>query len=267
MTHPPSQPVIDAIFALHHNLPRQGPGSDETTRHLLRLANHGRPRPRVLDVGCGPGRAALLLAAEADAHVVAVDLHQPFLDELAGTAAEQDLSERISTVNCSMDRLPFPDHSFDIIWAEGAVYNIGFGTALQAWRRLLAPNGVLVVTEIEWSTATPAPPTKTFWAGSYPLRTTEENRAAAQSAGYRVSAHYPLPESDWWDEYYTLLSERLDTADPTRPGMAEAISTQREEIALRREYGADYRYAGYVLHPAHPVGTGSNDIPGPRPDR
>lgn len=152
MTQPPANPVTDAFFALHHNLPRQGPGSDETTRHLLRLAGCGRSRPRVLDVGCGPGRAALLLAAEADAHVVAVDLHQPFLDE-------------------------------------------------------------------------------------------------------RVSAHHPLPESDWWDEYYTPLSERLDTADPTRPGMAEAMSTQREEITLRREHGGDYRYAGYILHPAHPVKT------------
>ncbi|MGO4617551.1 class I SAM-dependent methyltransferase [Nocardia sp. 2YAB30] len=62
---------------------------------------------------------------------------------------KQDLSERISTVNCSMDQLPFPDHSFDMIWAEGAVYNIGFDIALRAWRRLLIPDGVLVVTEIE----------------------------------------------------------------------------------------------------------------------
>ncbi|MEV6139183.1 class I SAM-dependent methyltransferase [Nocardia sp. NPDC051990] len=255
MTQPLSNPVTDAFFALHHNLPRQGPGSDETTRHLLRLAGPGRSRPRVLDVGCGPGRAALLLAAEADAHVVAVDLHQPFLDELADTAAQQDLSERISTVNCSMDQLPFPDHSFDMIWAEGSVYNIGFDTALRAWRRLLTPDGVLVVTEIEWSTDTPAPPPRAFWADSYPLRTTEENTTAARSAGYRVSAHHPLPESDWWDEYYTPLSERLDAADPTRPGMAEAISAQREEITLRREHGGDYRYAGYVLHPAHPANT------------
>ena len=45
-SHPDS--VIDAFFALHHNLPRQGPGSDETTRHLLRLTNHGRPRPRAM---------------------------------------------------------------------------------------------------------------------------------------------------------------------------------------------------------------------------
>ncbi|TDP33023.1 hypothetical protein [Nocardia ignorata] len=66
-----------------------------------------------------------------------------------------------------------------MFWAEGSVYTIGFDIALQAWRRLLTPDGVLVVTEIEWSTGT----TLAFWANSYPLRTTEENTAAAQSAG------------------------------------------------------------------------------------
>lgn len=55
----------DAFFALHHGLPRQGPGSDTTTRHLLSLAGPLPERPRVLDLGCGPGRSALLLAAEA----------------------------------------------------------------------------------------------------------------------------------------------------------------------------------------------------------
>ncbi|MDG4865538.1 transferase, partial [Streptomyces sp. T-3] len=51
----------EAFFTLHHGLPRQGPGSDATTRHLLSLAGPLPARPRVLDLGCGPGRAALLL--------------------------------------------------------------------------------------------------------------------------------------------------------------------------------------------------------------
>lgn len=31
--------------------------------------------------------------------------------------------------------------------------------------------------------------------------------------------------------------------------MAQAIAASSEEIALRREHGEDYRFAGYVLHP------------------
>jgi hypothetical protein len=63
---------------------------------------------------------------------------------------------------------------------------------------------------------------------------------------------YPQPERDWWQEYYTPLLERISAADPTLPGMREAIDTERAEIALRREHGQDYRYAGYVLRPVRP---------------
>ncbi|MFI7103452.1 methyltransferase domain-containing protein, partial [Streptomyces sp. NPDC050161] len=254
-------PVTQAFFDLHHGLPRQGPGSDATTRRLLEAAGPLPRRPRVLDAGCGPGRSALLLAREAKAHVTAVDLHQPFLDQLTDRAARLGLSERIVTVNCSMDQLPFPDGSFDVIWAEGAVYTIGFDIALRAWHRLLAPGGVLVLTEIEWLTATPSAPARTYWDGAYPLRTGTANAEAARAAGYRVDAHWPLPEDDWWDEYYTPLTERIAHADPARPGMSQALAALQEEITLRREHGGHYNYAAYVLHRHNPVHARTNGTP------
>lgn len=242
-------PAINAFFTLHDGLPRQGPGSDATTRRLLSLAGPLPERPRVLDAGCGPGRAALLLAAEARAEVTAVDLHQPFLDALDEAAAAQGLDGHVHTVNCSMADVPRPDGGFDMIWAEGSAYIIGFDTALRAWRRLLAPGGVLVVTECEWATEAPAPQSRAFWDAAYPLRTTEQNTATAQDAGYEVRATWPQPDADWWDEYYTPLSERVATADQTAPGMAQAVEATQAEIALRRDHGRDYRYTGYVLRP------------------
>lgn len=242
-------PVAEAFFALHDGLPRQAPGSDATTRHLLELAGPLPHRPRALDAGCGPGRSALLLAQEAGARVTAVDVHQPFLDTLAAEAARRGLAGRITVVNHSMDRLPFPDHRFDVIWAEDSVYTIGFDTALRLWRRLLAPGGVLAVTEVEWSTPHPSAPARAFWDDAYRLRTGAANAAAARAAGYRVDAHWPLPESDWWSEYYTPLSARAAAADTARPGMREAVDAVRKEIALRREHGGDYRCAAYVLRP------------------
>ncbi|WP_432036533.1 GNAT family N-acetyltransferase [Streptomyces cucumeris] len=254
--------MTTALFALHQGLPRQGPGSDTTTARLLRLAGPLPPRPRIMDLGCGPGRSALVLAAATGGHVTGVDLHQPFLDELSGAATRDGLSDRIAALNHSMDEPPFADGSFDLIWAEGSVYNIGFGTALRAWRRLLAPRGVLVVTEAEWATSCPAPRVRAFWDAAYPLRSRADNVRTAEEAGYRVGAHHPLPDGDWWTEYYTPLTRRLATADPDRPGMAQAVAAVREEIDLRRDHGADYRYAGYVLHPVTPdAGPGPDADP------
>ncbi|ATL32140.1 bifunctional class I SAM-dependent methyltransferase/N-acetyltransferase [Streptomyces formicae] len=240
--------ITHAFFALHHGLPRQGPGSDATTRRLLSLAGALPERPRVLDLGCGPGRAALLLAAEAGAEVTAVDLHEPFLDELRASAEARGLTGSITAVNADMTELPHPDGSFDLIWAESSAYAVGFDTALRAWRRLLAPGGALVLTECEWTTAEPSAAARAFWDQHYPLRTGEENLRAATGAGYSVLGVHAQPESDW-DEYYGPLGARADAAAPQSPGMAEALAATREEIAMRREHGTEFGYTGYVLRP------------------
>lgn len=249
MSDSENSPIVNGFVELHRGLPRQGPGSDTTTRRLLELARPLPGQPRVLDLGCGPGRASLLLAAEAGAEVTAVDLHRPFLDELERAAAERGLSPRIRTVHRSMADLPYPDRSFDAVWAEGSAYNLGFDTALRSWRRLLAEDGVLVATECEWATEQPSARARAFWERTYPLRTAEENAAAAREAGYRVAAVLPLPDEDWFDEYYTPLAERIAAADPAVPGMAEAAAAAQKEIELRQSHGEDYRYTGYVLRP------------------
>ncbi|TXL87529.1 class I SAM-dependent methyltransferase [Streptomyces sp. IB2014 016-6] len=240
--------LYDAFFSLHHGLPRQGPGSEATTRRLLSFAGPLPSRPRALDLGCGPGRVSLLLAAEAGAHVTAVDLHEPFLDELRHAADARGLGGSISTESADMAELPYPDGSFDLLWAESSIYSIGFDNGLARWRRLLAPGGTLVVTECEWTAAEPSAEARAFWDEQYPLRTTGENSAAAVAAGYTVLEVYPQPESDW-DEYYGPLGERADSADPQAPGMARALALTRAEIAMRREHGTEYGYTGYVLRP------------------
>jgi SAM-dependent methyltransferase len=118
MTPDSSDPVINAFFALHEALPRQGPGSDDTTRRLLELAAPP-PGPRALDLGCGPGRASLVLA-EAGADVTALDLYQPYLDALQAAAAWHGVAARIHPVCASMADPPFPDGSFELLWAEGS---------------------------------------------------------------------------------------------------------------------------------------------------
>lgn len=244
----------NAFFALHRALPRQSPGSDATTRRLLELVGPRPDRPRVLDLGCGPGRASLLLAAEAGAEVTAVDLHQPFLDELREAAEARGLGGRIRTVRADMADLTGPDFtdgSFDLVWAEGSAYLVGFDTALRDWRRLLAPGGAMAVTECVWTTDAPSPGARAFWEPHATLRPVAANTAAAVAAGWQVTGVLVQPDSDW-DEYYVPLAERVAAADPSAPGMAEALAATRQELAARRDHGTEYGYAGYVLRPSGP---------------
>lgn len=240
---------VEAVFRrAHTGLPREAPGSADTTRLLLRLAGDVAPRPRIVDIGCGTGPSALVLAAETGGDVVAVDLHEPFLRELDAAAAAAGVQDRVRTLAAPMADLPLPDGSADVVWAEGSAYLMGFDAALRGWRRLLAPGGVLVLTEAEWTTPGPAPAARAFWDPAYPgMRTTDENVRAALAAGWTVSAVYLLPDSDW-DAYYVPLAARID--ELRREGIDPALLDEvGREIDVRRRHGADYGYTGYVLRP------------------
>jgi SAM-dependent methyltransferase len=241
----------ELFWTLHEGLPRQGPGSDDTTRRLLSIAAPP-PGARALDVGCGPGRSTLVLAADG-LRVTAVDLHQPFLDELTAAAAARGLADRVDAAHVDMAALPYPDGAFDLIWAEGSAYVLGFRTALTQWRRLLKPGGVLVLTEAELTTLQPAERVQQFWKQAYPgMRSTPENVAHAMQCGYTVAATYLLPHSDWWEEYYSPLETRVErfAADPAITAEAQlrlTLGAVREEIELRLLHPGDYGYTGYVL--------------------
>ena len=61
--------AAEVSWALHSDLPREGVGSDATTRSLLELTAPLPASPRALDVGCGPGGALVLTdAIRAAAH-------------------------------------------------------------------------------------------------------------------------------------------------------------------------------------------------------
>jgi SAM-dependent methyltransferase len=239
----------EQIFWLaHEDLPREAPGSAATSRLLLELAGGLPSQPRVVDIGCGPGPASLVLAAETGGTVLAVDTHRPFLARLRAAASTAGLGDRIVPIEASMRELPLPDGSADLVWAEGSAYVMGFDEALAGWRRLLAPNGVLVLTEAEWTTPHPLPAAASFWAAGYPgMRTIDGNVRAALAAGWTVHATYRLPDSDW-AAYYDPLAERIEQLrgrglDPA------ALDGVGHEIDVWRRHGADYGYTGYVLRP------------------
>jgi ubiquinone/menaquinone biosynthesis C-methylase UbiE len=64
-----------------------------------------------------------------------------FLGHLQERAAAGQ-ARRIQTVAADMQRLPFRDGGFDLIWSEGAAYVMDFDAALAAWRPLARAGGL-----------------------------------------------------------------------------------------------------------------------------
>ena len=129
---------LDFIISLHIKLYRQGPGSDEETLKAIKLTGLSElTELTILDLGCGTGAQTNVLANHLNGTIIALDLFQPFLDVLEARIKHPN----VRTFQGSMDDLPFEKESFDLIWSEGAVYNMGFENGLKYLHPFLKKNG------------------------------------------------------------------------------------------------------------------------------
>jgi ubiquinone/menaquinone biosynthesis C-methylase UbiE len=242
---------MDIFFDIHKDLPREGPGDSKSTRQALAWLKNLPPNPLILDIGCGPGMQTLDLARYTNGKVLAVDTHQPFLEQLQKRAQAAALSARITTANQSMFDLPFPKQSFDLLWSEGTIYIIGFEEGLRTWRSLLKPGGYLAVTEISWLKPNPPEAVHSYWMAEYPgMHNIEENLNSLRAAGYREIGHFTLPPSSWWTDYYNPIEARLPRLREKYRGKTEAealLDATQKEIDIYRKFSDWYGYVFYVM--------------------
>jgi SAM-dependent methyltransferase len=245
----------DALFLLHRDLPREGPGSDACTAEALRRLPGLPSDPVVIDLGCGPGRSSLVLAETLEVKVIAVDRHGPFLDQLARTAAERGLSHLIEPRQADMSAPDLPPGLVDLIWSEGSAYVLGFAEALRAWRPLLKPGGLMAVSECTWLVDDPPKEARAFWESAYPtMGTVAINRRRAEDAGLEVLGTFPLPSSAWWDEYYTPLLDRAAALWPTADAnLLKLLDETEREADLYWRHGESYGYVFYLLRVSGPL--------------
>jgi len=239
------------LFTLFEGLDRQGPGQRACT---IRMFDRLSPleNAKILDIGCGAGSQTLALARHCrNCTITSVDIHQPFLDALRRKADEVGISDRITTVNASMDDLPFVRESFDLIWSEGSVFVMGFEKGLVYWNHFLRPGGSMALTEMVWFTDHPSDEVATFMQEGYPAMTTVPDcERIIGTAGYRIIDSFRLPDEAWWKEFYDPLATRISKISEQYSGEPDAMAMldmTRKEIALFRQYSGEYGYQAFLL--------------------
>ena len=137
---------------------RLHPGGERLTRRLADLAGIERGR-RVLDVACGSGASALLLARELECDVVGVDLGSRAIEHAADAARTAGLQSRARFVLGDAEALPFPDAGFDVALSECALCTFpDKRRAIAEMARVVAPGGMIAIADVTADlTALPAP--------------------------------------------------------------------------------------------------------------
>ena len=239
------------LIDLHKSANRQGPGGGAESEKALSLALIDRTAPlKIADIGCGTGASTLFLARQLESQVTAVDFLQDFLEVLEGRVENMALSEKVKTLCCSMDNLPFRDEEYDVIWSEGAIYNIGFERGVIDWNRYLKAGGLLVVSEITWITASRPSELQKHWDEEYPeIDVASSKIGVLEKNGYSPIGYFILPEHCWLENYYRPMQNSFKDFLNRNGNSEEAraiVEAENREIELYEKYKAHYSYGVYV---------------------
>ncbi|WP_372641330.1 class I SAM-dependent methyltransferase [Ancylomarina sp.] len=241
---------INLICEYFSNLERQGPGSPEITLRALSFIDNLSEKSRIADIGCGTGGQTRVLAQHSPGTITGIDLFPHFIELFNSKSRELNLQDKLKGLVGSMDSLTFQNEELDLIWSEGAIYNIGFERGLNEWRTFLKTGGYVAVSEASWFTEDRPAEIEEFWMDAYPEIDTIPNKLAQlQKAGYIPIASFILPEKCWTEHFYAPQVAAQEAFLKKHAGNATAegfIANQRREMQLYNTYKAYYGYAFYI---------------------
>ncbi|MCD4832170.1 MAG: class I SAM-dependent methyltransferase [Bacteroidales bacterium] len=242
---------LELIIDLHKNSERQGPGSEKETLKALEVMSLPNDRKlKVADIGCGSGGQTITLAQNINGQITAIDLFPEFLDELNDKSEKLGLKEKIKTLEKSMDDLPFNNENFDIIWSEGAIYNVGFENGIKKWKDYLKVGGYLAVSEITWLTNSRPKDIEDFWTQEYPEIDIASNKIKVlENNGYSLVGYFYLRQDSWIENYYKPMEARFENfleRNNNSELAKKVVEENNAEIELHRKYKEYYSYGFYI---------------------
>lgn len=231
-----------------------GAGEWETLRKLLPDFKD----KRVLDLGCGYGWHCIYAMEHGASSVVGVDISHKMLE----VAKEKTHFPQVEYKCCAIEDVEFPEesfdvilssldkNSFDVIWSEGAIYNIGFEKGLSLWRNYLKDNGYIAVSEISWLIDTRPEEIQQYWVNAYPEIDTIDNKLSViEKCGYTSVVHFALDDKCWKDNYYQPILEKSEEflkkynyADEVK----EFVEAGKVEADLYNRFKDYYSYVFYI---------------------
>jgi len=256
MEHSVAPARLQAIFLeVFEALPRQGPGNRACAARALALCRDLPPSPAVLDLGCGVGGQTLHLAELTSGPIVAIDRHAAAIERLRATVADRSLAHRVRAVVGDIAEPGQPPGSFDLIWSEGAFYNVGIDAALRICHGLLRPGGYLAFTDAVWRTDDPPAEVKASFADYPTMGRVADVVAAIARHPFTLVDHFTLPDEAWWEDFYAPMERRITELRGKYAADREALTALdqlAQEPAMHRRYADSYAYEFFVTRAVRP---------------
>lgn len=228
----PTVPIGPGVYASWRATPLGAITEAIEQRLMLELAGELQGR-RVVDVGCGDGALACVMASRG-ADVAGVDPDPAMLAAAQSRAARAGV--RASFLEGRVEQLPFPDASVDVVVSVTVLCFVPDAAgAVREMARVLRPGGRLVIGELGRWNLWAALRRVRGWLGATTwqaarFRSAAELRALAEQAGLRVTVsrgavYYPplgplarmLAPLDPWFGRTTTVSAAFIALCATKP--------------------------------------------------
>jgi SAM-dependent methyltransferase len=182
--------------------------------------------------------------------VVALDLLPEMIARVEARAEKAGVSDRLQTLVQDMQAMAFPAASFDVIWSEGAIYNLGFEAGLKQIKQFVKPGGYVAVSDAVWLKPDPPPEVVEFWRDYPEIDTVAAKLAVIERIGYDGVGHFIFPPAAWTEPYYDPMEKRIAEKADAWKGIPEAEAVLREaqnEISIFRRHFDCFSYAFFVM--------------------
>ena len=193
---------------------------------------------KILNVGCGPGTEAILLAGMGY-EVTALDFSPRMVELTKENSAEMGVC--VTAVVGDAEQLPFEDGTFDAVVSNYALWAIPHPqTAIDEWHRVLKSGGQIAYIDGIWSTAGYSKARKLWTRLASKLRKKDDNSHRPSSSP---------EEKERMSELWSVTAQR--PADDLRMVETAGFRNILKIDKVDRRIFSGMRYVEYGYHKVH----------------
>lgn len=180
---------------------------------------------KVVELGCGLGEAAVYFAKKG-ADVVATDISQGMCDLVKRVATKHGVT--LATAQAYSHTMPFPDGTFDVVYAANLLHHVDVEETLIEAKRILKPGGVFV----SWDPLAHNPAINVYRRMAMGVRTEDEHPLKMKEIGVFKKHFTNVKIGTFWLTSLAIFLKFyfIDRVNPNKERYWKKILTEHKKL-------------------------------------